>query len=406
VKNSCFKLYLFVLVSFLFFNSNYLLANEQPTISLLTCDSGNELYSTFGHSALRVYYPELGKDLVFNFGLFDFNTPHFYTKFIRGKLQYMLGIQYMEDFMEQFKWEGRGVKEQILNLTEDQSKELIDRLSFLYLPQNRYYYYSFLHKNCTSELRDIIFPLVDNAPEKYKKECAGITYRELLNSHIDGWTKFGINLLLGSSLDKIINKYESMFLPENLYAGTALLKNGDVPLVNEDIYLYKSEQNKINRGFFDILISPLVVFALIFILMVFVVIGKLGIKRKMIYTVYDNIFLGIVSFLGLVLVVIILITEHTELYANYNLLWCNPLFIMVFLSSLKGWEKIERLLSAISLLCLAILQIIWAYNIQYAEPSFYFIVTTLVLSFIGRIIRPQLLFGLKNKSHFVASFEN
>ena len=390
MKNSCFKLYLVVLVFVFSLNSNYLQANGQPTISLLTCDSGNELYSTFGHSALRVYYPESGKDLVFNFGLFDFDTPHFYTKFIRGKLQYMLGIQYMEDFMEQFKWEGRGVKEQILYLTDSQSKELIDQLSFLYLPQNRYYYYSFLHKNCTSELRDIIFPLVDNAPEKYKQECAGITYRELLNSHIEGWSKFGINLLLGSSLDKIINKYESMFLPENLYSGVALLKNGDVPLVKEDIYLYKSEQNIKTRSFLDILISPLVVFSLLFVIMVFVAIRNYGKRSSKIFLLYNNSYLGIVSFLGLILVVITLITEHTELYSNYNLLWCNPLFFIVLFSSLKRWKKTERLLSAISLVFLAILQVIWALDIQYAEPAFFPIVITLALSFIVRIIQPQL----------------
>lgn len=145
MESKTIKLYLFLLLTIFFINfSSTLLANEQathqtndqavyqsivyPKISLLTCDSGNELYSTFGHSALRVYYPESGKDIVFNFGLFDFNTPYFYTKFVRGKLKYMLGIQYTSDFIEQFKWEKRGVKEQILNLTETQTQELIDRL--------------------------------------------------------------------------------------------------------------------------------------------------------------------------------------------------------------------------------------------------------------------------------------
>lgn len=385
MKNLYFKLYLFLLVSIFFVNSNYLQANEQPRISLLTCDSGNELYSTFGHSALRVYYPESGRDLVFNFGLFDFNAPHFYTKFVRGKLQYMLGIQYMDDFIEQFKWEGRGVKEQILNLTGQQTTELIDRLSFLYLPQNRYYYYSFLHKNCTSELRDIIFPLVQNASEQFKEESVKITYRALLNNYIDGWTKFGINLLLGSSLDKTISKYESMFLPENLYDGTALLKNGDAALVSQDIQLYKSEPEKMSSLFLYQLLSPLVVFSIVFILMVFVLFKKIKSKRR-IYTIYHNSYLGVVSFLGLVITIVILITEHTELYSNYNLLWCNPLFFTVLISALNKWKKTERLLSAISLVFLASLLVVWALKIQYAEPAFYPIVATLAISFMARII--------------------
>lgn len=386
MKNSFLKFHWFLLFSLFFLNSNYSRATEQPKISLLTCDSGNELYSTFGHSALRVYYPEMGKDIVFNFGLFDFNTPHFYTKFVRGKLQYMLGIQYMEDFMAQFKWEKRGVKEQILNLTDQQTTELIDRLAYLYLPQNRYYYYSFLYKNCTSELRDIIFPLVDKAPEMFKAESANITYRELLNKYITGWTKLGINLILGSSLDNNTNSYESMFLPENLYSGTALLENGDAPLVSETLYLYKAPESEKSVSFVRALLSPLVLFSFLFAIMTFVVIRNYSVGKRKIETIYNNTYLGIISLLGLALIVIILITEHTELYANYNLLWCNPLFFLVVFASLKRWKKLERAFSALALVFLAVIQIVWAFNIQYIEPAFIPIVATLAISFVGRII--------------------
>ncbi len=393
-----FKFYLFLLFSIFFLNTSALLANEQvaiedsnkvnvlPRISLITCDSGNELYSTFGHSALRVYYPESGKDIVFNFGLFDFNTPNFYVKFIRGKLKYMLGIQYMEDFVEQFKWEGRSIQEQELILTVSQSKDLIDRLNFLYLPQNRYYYYSFLYKNCTTELRDIIYPLVAQSQEKYELESAGVTFRELLNNCINGWSKFGINLLLGSNIDRNINRYESMFLPENLYEGTALLYNGESPLVGENLYLYKAPESEIKSSFMDVLTSPLVVFSLVFIIMLVVVVGSLVAGKRKLLSIFNNIYLGLVSVFGLILAVIILITEHTELYYNYNLLWCNPFFFLLFLSGLMKWRKIEILFSSISLLFLLVAMLVWVYNIQYVEPGFYPIVLTLALSFTSRLM--------------------
>jgi len=385
VKKLIDNLFFLLLFSILLINSSHLKANDGPQISLLTCEAGNELYSTFGHSALRVYYPQQDKDIVFNFGLFDFSTPYFYTKFIRGKLKYMLGIQYMSDFLEQFKWEGRSVKEQRLNLTQEQTTELIDRLSFLYLPQNRYYYYSFLHKNCTSELRDLIFPLVENKTLQFKQESANVTYRELLNSYIDGWAKFGINLILGSSLDKTINSYESMFLPENLYLGVASVQNGESPLVSNDVYLYKSEQNSEDSSFWKSLISPFFLFSLIFVVMLFIAVKQYRSRESKRFSIYNNIFLTLISLLGVVISIIILITEHTELYYNYNLLWCNPLFFMVIFSSLKGWKKTERLLSAISLVFLAILQVVWAYNIQYFEPAFAPIVAALALSFIVRV---------------------
>ncbi|MFA5641743.1 MAG: DUF4105 domain-containing protein, partial [Bacteroidales bacterium] len=321
------KLSFILLFSILIYNSTHLNANDRAEVSLLTCEAGSELYSTFGHSALRVYYPQQDKDIVFNFGLFDFSTPYFYTKFIRGKLKYMLGIQYMEDFMHQFEWEGRSVKEQRLNLTDEQTAELIERLSFLYLPQNRYYFYSFLHKNCTSELRDLIFPLIENATSEFKEDSAAITYRELLNGYIEGWAKFGINLILGSSLDKTINSYESMFLPENLYMGVALVQNGESPLANKGIYLYKSEKSGRDSTLWKLLVSPFFIFSLLFAGMLFLAIKQYRRGMSKTFSILNNVFLLLVSLLGVVITVIILITEHTELYNNYNLLWCNPLFL-------------------------------------------------------------------------------
>ncbi|MFA6759201.1 MAG: DUF4105 domain-containing protein [Bacteroidales bacterium] len=379
------KLSFILLFSILIYNSTHLNANDRAEVSLLTCEAGSELYSTFGHSALRVYYPQQDKDIVFNFGLFDFSTPYFYTKFIRGKLKYMLGIQYMEDFMHQFEWEGRSVKEQRLNLTDEQTAELIERLSFLYLPQNRYYFYSFLHKNCTSELRDLIFPLIENATSEFKEDSAAITYRELLNGYIEGWAKFGINLILGSSLDKTINSYESMFLPENLYMGVALVQNGESPLANKGIYLYKSEKSGRDSTLWKLLVSPFFIFSLLFAGMLFLAIKQYRRGMSKTFSILNNVFLLLVSLLGVVITVIILITEHTELYNNYNLLWCNPLFLSVVFFSLKGWKKTERLLSAISLVFLAILQVVWACNIQYVEPAFAPIVATLALLFIVRV---------------------
>ena len=358
------------------------LAAESPRLSLITCSSGDELYSIFGHSALRAYYPESGRDIVFNFGLFDFNTPNFYIKFIKGQLKYMLGIQYMPDFIAQYEWEGRGVKEQILNLTVEQTTEVMERLEYLYRPENRYYLYSFLYKNCTSELRDIIIPLT-NRVQELKNLPSGVTDRELINRYINGWTKFGISLILGSSLDKEVDIYQTMFLPENLFNITGEIGNGDIILVKEDITLLEdSLEERASKSLISKIFSPITVFAALLALMLLVFL-----KRRCSRT-FDNLFLGSIGLLGSVMLLIIMITEHRELYSNYNLLWCNPFYLLVVLASVKGWKKAERLLSAISLIFLAVLQIIWAQGVQYAEPGFILIALALALSFAGRIMPP------------------
>lgn len=342
---------------------------EVPRVSLLTCTPGNELYSTFGHSALRIVYTESARDLVFNFGLFDFNTPNFYTKFMRGKLKYMLGIQYMNDFIYQYQWEGRGVTEQVLSLDSAATMKLISKLDYLYRPENRYYLYSFLYKNCTSELRDLIFDHSESDSISLKK-MSGKTNRDLINEYIDGWTGFGINILLGSTLDKEVDVFQTMFLPDYLYNELSLASNGNKPLVvQENLILESGKRDDISRNLF----SPLFVFSLLA-----AIIGFSLIKRR--FRVLDLSFLTFTGLLGLFLGTLILITEHRELYSNFNLLWCNPLYLLLALSSALKWRKSERVLAIASLIALSSMVIIWVSGIQYAEPGYVIIVLILAFS--------------------------
>ena len=53
--------------------------SKQSEISIITVGPGDILYEAFGHSAIRVSDPVIGMDNIFNYGLFDFNQPNFYT---------------------------------------------------------------------------------------------------------------------------------------------------------------------------------------------------------------------------------------------------------------------------------------------------------------------------------------
>lgn len=359
------------------------IANDLPQISLITCEPGGELYSAFGHSALRVYYPESGRDIVFNFGLFDFNTPNFYSKFIRGSLRYMLGIQYTEDFIWQYEREGRGVFEQHLDLSAYQRNEILSRLSNLYLPQNRYYLYSFLYKNCTTELRDLILDVVEGSKHQYEDVIADNSFRQEINRYVKDWPRFGINLILGSTLDRSVDCFELMFLPDNLYEGMKDLRSerGDLIVVGESVLVQSKVPTNREGSFLDVMLSPLFMFSVLLVLLL------LSLCRRKLFLMLSGFYIAFFALTGLVLLVIIAITEHTELYYNYNLLWANPLFLLVVISGFVGYKKLERLLSAISLIFLAVLQLVWAIGLQEFNPEFGLIVITLALSFAFRIIR-------------------
>src|SRR5690606_5550069 len=140
---------------------------------------GDDLYATFGHSAVRVTDSSAGIDYVFNYGTFDFDTPHFYWKFVRGKLMYSLSAMDFPTFMQAYREEGRSVTEQVLNLSCPEKEMIWQFLQQNYLPENRDYKYDFLYDNCSTRIRDIFDKIfgpgwvVSNIiPEK------GLTFRE------------------------------------------------------------------------------------------------------------------------------------------------------------------------------------------------------------------------------------
>ena len=124
------------------------LSNEAE-ISILTCSPGKELYSLFGHTAIRVRDPKAGMDEVFNYGTFDFDTPHFYLKFAQGLLPYQLSTTSFRNFMLSYQMEERSVYSQRLRLDSLQKQQLFDLLLENYRPENRSYLYNFSLSSAT-----------------------------------------------------------------------------------------------------------------------------------------------------------------------------------------------------------------------------------------------------------------
>ena len=339
---------------------------ENARISLITCTGGSELYSTFGHSALRVVDDSTGVDIVFNFGLFDFNTPNFYLKFMQGRLNYMLGIQNTSEFLWQYSYEGRGVYEQVLNLTSAQKTEIMDRLSYLYLPENRFYLYSFLFKNCTTELRDILKDYI-KFEEGYEKK----NFRELINEYVKGskWTRTGINLILGSNLDREISLWEGMFLPDKLFEGIKDFAPDEELLPRDPKSLIKPT---------PFLLSPLFISFIVCVLLILSRIFKTFGRIQVIA-------LSLFSLLGVALPLIILMTDHIELHANYNLLWCNPLyaFLLAIMPLRRRWSRFLRILIIFLMASSMSVIVVWLNGVQGFLPEYVVLVVSQIIMLGG-----------------------
>ncbi|RYY90179.1 MAG: DUF4105 domain-containing protein, partial [Chitinophagaceae bacterium] len=207
-------------------------------ITLLTCSPGTELYSIFGHTALRVQDAGAGTDEVYNYGTFEFGED-FYLKFIRGKLPYYLDIEPFQDFLYSYRLEGRSVQEQEVLLDCSRKQALLQALHTNAQPQNRQYRYDFLFDNCTTRAGEMIYRSapgqVATARVIPEDPAHAPTFRNLIHEYLDRgrqpWSKLGIDLLLGARLDRKANNREAQFLPEKLLAGIGGAQAGGKLLV-------------------------------------------------------------------------------------------------------------------------------------------------------------------------------
>ncbi len=312
----------FILLVFAF----VLKANAQDSsrlrISLLTCTPGNDLYSIFGHSAIRIVDSNNVNDLVFNYGTFNFNDEEFYIKFVKGKLNYFVSVQQTEDFIYSYTAEGRGVTEQVLNFSEQEKNNIKRALIENLKEENKYYQYDFFYDNCTTRLRDIISknkqpnPILPYVmPEKTRFRQAIHMY---LNKSEQHWSKLGIDLLLGAKTDKIMSAEEQEFLPENLMNAFDHCTNQK--LVSEKVQLSPPTFiNQISKSLF----TPNFCFWIFFSIVLFLSF----VKNKFISIIASGLDFTILFFTGALGILFIFMwfgTDHIMTKNNYNILWALP----------------------------------------------------------------------------------
>ncbi|WP_422081104.1 DUF4105 domain-containing protein [Ulvibacterium sp.] len=296
-------------------------------ISVLTCGSGSDLYTTFGHSAFRVNDPSLGIDVVYNYGTFDFNPPTFYFEFAQGKLLYALSRQKMDRFLNVYKYENRWVKEQILDLTLPQRQELFRFLEVNNRPENRMYKYDFFYDNCASKIWDVLREVYGEQlqlKEGYLKNL--YTFRELIHQHLEtnSWSAFGIDLALGSVIDKIASPKEHMFLPIYVMQQLEGSQLGGKPIAYATKTLLQTLPVKENNNFF---LTPL--FWLLIVLAIVWITTFIDFKKNKRSRWLDFALFVITGLAGCLIFYLWFLTDHTATVGNFNILWAFPLNLVL-----------------------------------------------------------------------------
>lgn len=325
--------------------------SPESHISLITCSPGKELYSAFGHSALRVHDPAHKIDRTYNYGTFDFDQPNFYSNYAKGRPLFMLSVSSTKYFVRAYVYENRSVYENVLQLTQKQKQQLYELLEENNLPENREYRYDYIYDNCATRIRDMLEKVV-NGPVVFDTFSTppASTFRELMDLYLENqpWGDFGIDLALSSVIDTFAPPYYRMFLPDYLQKGfeNAHIIEGDsvVYLLKEPTVIYEAVPERQARSLF----TPLNLFGLLFI--VFGVKTFFDFRRNKLSFAADSVLFALVGLGGIAIAYISFFSDH-HAARNYNLLWAIPTHLIFagllpFLKKLK-WVKYYFLASAI-----------------------------------------------------------
>ncbi len=302
-------------------------------VSLLTCSPGDEVWSLYGHTAIRLNDRANNQDIVANYGMFSFSQPYFVLRFVFGRTDYQMGIQSYDSFLQIYAYAGRGVVEQTLNLSRDEKVAIYNAILKNYLPENREYRYNFFYDNCTTRARDILLSHIRGQIDLGGAEPAPTTYRKEIHRYAAAhpWARFGNDLLLGVKADSEISVEERQFLPENLQhdfdrATIATDSSKNIPLVKSTVQTLLPQSDRVPRDLWDT-VTPIRLFALL--LLVVAVSTILEYRRRRMLWGIDMALFGLCGLAGLILTAMIF-SDHPTVSLNLQIFILNPLFLYAF----------------------------------------------------------------------------
>ena len=362
IKSYINIIFAFTLIFFSFkIYANELEDKSRYKISILSIGEGPSLVDAFGHTAIRIKDAELKNDVVFNFGVYDFNSPNFYSNFVKGRPEYKLGIQNYNNLIQNYIRQKRYIVEHQLNLDQNSIKIIIDLL--VEKLNDPYYIYDYFRDNCTTRAADIVIDKTNNKFKDEKLESETVfSFRNLIHEKINenSWAALGIDLCLGAIIDKKINTRETFFLPENLMNYLDLF---EADIIKRNI-IY-SPKSKISYQ--ENLPSPLLVNLILSLIIVTVTIFNF--KRNKWNKSLDILIFLISGSIGILIIFLWFFSNHFAGAQNFNLLWAFPfnftLIFAIYKTKIPNWSigYIKLLIILIILLFLHWITGVQKYNL-------------------------------------------
>ena len=312
-----------------FFQGSFAQQQDSIRVTLLTCSPGQEVYSLYGHTAIRLQVPKDRLDEVFNYGVFDMSKPNFVWHFVLGQTDYMVQPIPWEYFIIDYDRRGSSITEQELNLTQGEASRLLSNLIENSRPENREYRYSFLYGNCTTKVRDMVEEVIMGRIQ-YPNALPHETAREILHHYTvhHPWAQEGNDLLLGSEMDTIMSERAAMFIPENLMQAfdEAFIRDGkgDMrPLVKSKAVILEAKPQVVEKEFPLSPMQAILVFAALCLLIML-----LEIWTKRLFWLWDVVILLLQGTAGTLLAFMFFFSKHPAVDSNWQIWLLNPIFFI------------------------------------------------------------------------------
>ncbi len=350
-------------------------------ISLLTVGTGEDLAAKFGHSAIRLQDPTLGIDEVYGYGTYDFEDPNFYLNFTRGKLSYTISRMPFKYFDYSYQMEKRWIKEQSLDLDLTQRQNIVGFLENNLLPENKRYKYDFLFDNCATRIPMVFEKTLGDALQfNFEHLEHQYTFRQLIHQNLNPntWSNFGIDLALGSVIDRKATPYEHLFLPLYVYEQMKHTTINGKPIVKKEQLLLDLPAQE-NTNLF--ILTPAFWLGLLLILVIWFTYKdhKNNTRTKWL----DFSLFLITGLAGLLILLLWFATDHLSTKMNFNFLWAfAPNLVAAFYllkNSVPQW--INNYLIKISLLLLVSV-ILWILQIQVFSILMILVLLTLGIRYL------------------------
>lgn len=336
-------------------------AQELPdslSVGFVTCEPGPEIFELYGHEGVRVSGRVDGQniDVVFNYGVFDFSSPGFVWRFVKGETDYMAVAQPTGLFLYPYRKRGSRVIERVMPLSQQEARQMYERLLDDVRPENSTYRYKYFTNNCaTKPLAHLT--AVTGERLKPRDDHKPVTYRELLKQYNEGypWYQFGIDLVLGYELDKPVTPRQMSFVPVEL----------------DRLYFSRMPQRVLNEGEGDcrepatpFLLSPLFVSLLLFLVAL-----VMNFKR-MRSRVAETVWFALQGTAGVLVCGLAFFSEHEGTSPNLLCIWLNPLWLAIpVLVWLPRCRKVCQGLMSADAVVTGLLLICWPLLPQSTDPA-------------------------------------